>query len=80
MNIFTKSSERRTDQTERRTDVMKADISLFICYCSISKFITKIRTERRKYLGTRYFVLLNDTLGARQAHDTSVCLIFPALL
>ena len=30
-------------------------------------------------LGTRYFVLLNATLGARQVYDTSVRLIFPAL-
>ena len=30
-------------------------------------------------MGTRYFALLDATLGAQQAHDTSVCLIFPAL-
>ena len=29
--------------------------------------------------GSRYFILLDATLGAWQAHDTSVCLIFPAL-
>ena len=31
-------------------------------------------------LGTHYFFLLNATLGAQQAHDTSVHLIFPALV
>ena len=30
-------------------------------------------------LSTRNFVLLDPTLGARQAHDTSVRLIFPAM-
>ena len=30
-------------------------------------------------LDTSYFVFLNATLGARQAHNTSVHLIFPAL-
>ena len=30
-------------------------------------------------LGARYFVALDSTLGARQAHDTSVHLIFLAL-
>ena len=37
------------------------------------------RYEDTNILGTRYFILLNATLGARQAHNTSVCLIFPAL-
>ena len=30
-------------------------------------------------LGTRYFVLFDAASGARQVHDTSVRLIFPAL-
>ena len=30
-------------------------------------------------LGARYFVVLDSTLGARLAYDTSVCLMFPAL-
>ena len=76
MNISTKSTK-----AECRTDVMKADILLLICYHSIPKFITKIQIERHKYiLGTPYLVLLNATLGARQAHDSSVRLIFPALV
>ena len=44
MNISTKSTK-----AECRTDVMKADILLFICYHSIPKFITKIQIERHKY-------------------------------
>ena len=54
---------------QRRTDVMKVDTLSFICYCSISKFITKVQIERHKYiniLGTHCFVLLNATLGARR--------------
>ena len=35
---------------------------------------------RRYILGIHYFVLLNATLGERQAHDTSEHLIFPTLL
>ena len=31
-------------------------------------------------LGTHYLVLLDATFGTRQAHDTGVRLIFPALL
>ena len=31
------------------------------------------------FLGTRYFVLLDANLGAQQAHDTSVHIVFPAL-
>ena len=38
----------KSTETERRTDVMKAD-TLFICYCSISKFIMKIQIERHRY-------------------------------
>ena len=30
-------------------------------------------------LGTHCFILINAILGARQAQDTSMCLIFPAL-
>ena len=48
---------------------MKVDTLSFICYCSISKFITKVQIERHKYiniLGTHCFVLLNATLGARR--------------
>ena len=44
INIFTKDTK-----TEWHTDVMKADASLFICYCSISKFVTKVQIERRNY-------------------------------
>ena len=63
-------------KTQWRTNVTKAD-TLFICW--ISKFITKAQI-RRHILGTHNFVLLDATLGARQAHDMGMHLIFPSLV
>ena len=40
----------------------------------------KYRYEDINILGTCYFVLLDDTLGARQAHARVVRLIFPVLI
>ena len=73
INVFTKCLK-----TQQLTDVMKADTLLFICYCSISKFITKVQIGKDTFLVTCNFSLLNPTLGARQVHE-SVHLIFAAL-
>ena len=53
---------------------VQAETVLFICYC-----YNEDRYEEINILGTRYFVLLSATLGVRQAHGTSVRLIFPPL-
>ena len=42
INIFTKSTK-----IQQRTGVMKADILLFICYCSISKFVMKVQIGKQ---------------------------------
>ena len=73
INIFTKSAK-----AERCTDIT---IKLTFYYLSVTfedpKFIMKI--DMINILGTRYFVLFDAASGARQVHDTSVRLIFPAL-
>ena len=53
----------------------------FIIYLLLLKIqiYNEDRYEDINILGTRYLVLLDANLGARQAHDTSVRLIFPAL-
>ena len=43
------------------------------------KIYNEDRYEDINVLGTCYLILRNATFDARQAHNTSVCLIFPAL-
>ena len=85
ISIFTKSTK-----SERSTDIMfKLTLCLFVTaenlYC-LSVTIEdlnsswKYRYEDINILGTCYFVLLDDTLGARQAHARVVRLIFPVLI
>ena len=63
---------------EMHRHYVQGDI-MFIFYCWKSKFIMKIEMKLHTCLGTCYFVLLDAILGARQVHNMSVCLIFPAL-
>ena len=58
---------------------IQADTLFFICYYSKIQIYHEDRYEDINILGTHYFVLLNATLGAQQAHNMSVHLIFPAL-
>ena len=75
INIFTKSTK-----AERCTNIMfKLTIYCLSVTVEDLNLQSRYRYEDRNNLGTRYFVLLDGTLGARQVHDTSVRLIFPAL-
>ena len=74
IDILTKSAkaERRTDTT------FKLKLK-----CLSVKLKIEIHNEDRykiNILGTHYFVLLVDTLGAWQTHNASVHLIFSALI
>ena len=57
---------------------VQADTIVYLLLLKIQIYTENIY-EDINILGTRYFVLLDANLGARQAHDTSVRLIFPAL-
>ena len=74
-NVLTKSRK-----AERCTDIMLKQT--FQCLSVTVEDLNvqqRYRYEDITILGTQYFVLLDTTSGARQAHDTSVRLIFPAL-
>ena len=74
INIFTKSTK-----AERCTDIMFKQTLYCLSVALKIQIYNEDRYEDINILGTSYFVLLNANLGARQAHDTSVRLIFPAL-
>ena len=75
INIFTKSMK-----SERCKDIM-FKLALYCLSVTVADLNLqwRYRYEDINILVTRYSVPLYTTLGARQVHDTSVCLIFPAL-
>ena len=76
INIFTKSRK-----AERCADVM-FKLAFYCLSVTVEdpNIQRRHRYEDKNTLGTRYFVLLNTASGTRRAHDTTVRLIFPALI